>query len=151
MTGRLSTVLVGMAVMVSAAPARAQVPAGPHFIFTVPVRLANLPPEVQTYGVSCAVRAVRFGPVLGAGVIRGGVVGTALGSVNADVVVTVTANPLADPALATEYSCEVGLMGSPPPGSASGGLFTWLDFGNTRFPLAPTAPFAQAVRGLIPR
>lgn len=151
MTGRFAAVLVGMAVLVSAAPARAQVPTGPHFTFTVPVRLANLPPEVQTYSVSCAVRAVRFGPILGSGRTSGGVAGTALGSVNADVVVTVTADPLKDPALATEYNCSVGLIGVPPPGSAPGGLFVYLDFSNTRFPLAPAAPFAQTVQGLIPR
>lgn len=75
----------------------------------------------------------------------------ALGSLNADVVVTVTVDALKDPATATEYDCSVSLSGVTPPVSPSSRQTVYLDFGNTRFPLAAGAPFMQTVHALIPR
>ncbi len=150
MTHRLSAVLLGVMAMVSATPTRAQVPAGPHFTFTVPVRLTNLPPEVQQYLVSCAVRAGPAAPIMGGGASLGAISG---GSLNADVVVNVTANALADPALATYYQCEVALSGPKPPGSPPGGdlIIQYLGPSLTRFPLLAGAPFRQLTAGAIPR
>ena len=82
-----------------------------------------------------------------------GITGAAIsgGSVTADVAVNVSANTLVDPAVATEHSCSVGLNGVAPVGSAPGPLITYLEFGNTRFPLAPGAVFRQVTAGPIPR
>jgi len=157
MTARPSAVLLGIAVMMLATPTRAQLPAGPHFTFTVPVRLVNLPPEIQQYSVVCSVAAVPPGATwargvdLGGGIARGGIEGTPLVSLTADLVVNVTANPLADPALATMYSCSLSLFGVAPPGSPPGRSITYLEFGNVRFPRAPGAVFRQTTTGSIPR
>lgn len=148
MTRRLTGVLLVAGAMASAAPARAQVPAGPHFTFTVPVRLVNLPPEIQRYSVICMVSAGPRTATLGSGIAGAAVSG---GSLIADVVVNVTANTLADPALATEYSCSVALYGVAPAGSPPGPTITYLEYGNTRFPLAPGAAFRQTITGPIPR
>jgi hypothetical protein len=145
----LAAVLSGIGALACATPSGAQVPAtGPHFTFTVPLRLVNLPPEIQRYDVMCMVNTGPRTPAVGGGITRAVVSG---GSVTTDVVVNVSANTLADPALATDYSCSVALIGVAPAGSAPGPLITYLDFGNTRFPLAPGAVFRQVTSGPIPR
>lgn len=149
MSRRLTAVLLSIGAMAFATPSVAQVPAtGPHFTFTVPLRLVNLPSEIQRYNVLCLVNSGGRTPALGSGITGAAISG---GTVTADVVVNVTANTLADPAQATEYSCSVALHGVAPAGSAPGPTITYLDYGNTRFPLAPGALFRQVTAGPIPR
>lgn len=146
MIRRVTAVLLSLGALTAPAAVQAQTP---HFIFTVPVRLFKLPPEIRSYSVICMITAGPRTPILGSGgkeaVVTGGVV-------NTDVVVNVSANTLVDPALAGYYTCSVGLLGVPPAGSAPGPTtMMYLEYGNTRFPLAPGAPFRQTTEGPIPR
>ena len=154
MTRRRTAALVGVVAISFVAPARAQLPPGPHFTFTVPVRLVNLPPEIQRYSVVCAVTGAPGTGIMARGeTIQRGSEGVAIagGSLNTDVVVNVTVtNPLLDPGTATDYVCNLFLMGVAPPGSPPSGSITWLDDSNTRFPLDSRAPFRKSFRGPIP-
>ncbi|MCX5762083.1 MAG: hypothetical protein NTW72_11395 [Gemmatimonadetes bacterium] len=154
MTGRLTAALMGLAALTMATPTRAQTPAGPHFTFTVPVRITNLPPEIQRYSVQCAVfptggtlmaTGQAPAPSAEAPPLRGGLV--------ADVVVQVTVtNPLLDPALATEYSCSLFLYGVAPGSPLTAASSTvYMDNANTRFPLAAGALIKKSATGPIPR
>lgn len=149
MTCKLTAVLLGVVALVSAAMTHAQLPPGPHFTFTVPLRLANLPPEILRHGVFCSVMAEPGSGIMASGetVQRG--VFISGGAVNTEVVVNVTVtDPLRDPARAITYLCKVELYGTNPTGGPS---VVYLDDSNTRFPLAPGAPFKRETRVPIPR
>jgi hypothetical protein len=148
MTRIVTTLLLSLGVLAVAAPSQAQTPS-PQFTFTVPVRLYKLPPEIRSYSVTCMLRAGRNTAVLGAGGTD--LVAVSGGTVNTDVVVNANTNTLVDPASVGYYSCSVGLFGVAPAGSAPGPTITYLEYGNTRFPLASGAPFRQTTEGPISR
>lgn len=146
MIRKITAVLLSIGALTAPAAVQAQ---SPQFIFTVPVRLFKLPPEIQRFSVTCMVTAGPRTAVLGDGITEGVVTG---GVVNTDVVVNVSARTLVDPALAGYYTCSVGLRGVPPAGAAPGPTtMMYLEYGNTRFPLAPGAPFRQTTEGPLPR
>lgn len=151
MTSGITAVLIGVLFIFSGIPAHAV----PHFTFTVPLRLANLPPEVMRYSVACAVTAGPGSGIMARGeTIQRGIEGVPIsgGSLNTEVVVNVTVtNPLTDPGLASEYMCSLFLYGVAPPGSPPSPSITYIDDTNTRFPLTPGAPYKQRLRGSIPR
>lgn len=83
------------------------------FTITVPVALANLPPDSRTGHMSCQVRT---SPV---GAPRSGTVGSGRGfsnftisggAYNGDVTVAVNADPGVDPATVTHYSCGLSFV-----------------------------------------
>ena len=125
-TRRLAAVLLGVVVMVPTTMTRAQTPPGPHFTFTVPLQLSNLPPEIDSYSIGCSVFP-SGGILLGTARTRGTISG---GAVNTEVVVSVTANPVSDPALASEYSCSLHLDGA---------RQSYMNDSVNRIPLAPGA------------
>jgi len=146
MKRKLTAALLGVLAMVSATVTNAQLPPGPHFTFTVPLQLANLPPEISRYAISCSV---------GAGSDLTMATGTTIaaisrGAVHADVAVNVTVttarNPFAHPANATNYACELLLDN----GNDVTNL-RYLLLGTANFPLAPGAPYRSLLRGTIPR
>lgn len=147
MKRKVTAVLLGVATMVFATMTHAELPPGPHFTFTVPVRLANLPPEIGQYAVNCSVGTARS-LTMATGTTFADISG---GSLNADVVVNVTVttarDPFAHPANATNYSCNVVLT------SARGAphLQYLPDNGAPNFPLASGAPFKFWARGTLPR
>jgi hypothetical protein len=115
---------------------------GPHFTFTVPISLTNLPPEINRLRVSCAVSRTGEG-------IKGRAEATRTvsgGAFSGDVAVPITLAAPNNPALVDNYSCSVHLSGA-----IEGRPYDFLDDSNTRFPLAPGAPFRQASRGALPR
>lgn len=121
-------------------------PPGPHFIITVPVRLANLPPEITGYRVGCAVTESPTGTpgIVARGEVTGDIKG---GAVNTDVVVNLTVtNALRDPGRVTDYQCSLHLYGPNP--SGSGGL-VYMDGANVRMPLAPGAPVKRSAYGRV--
>ncbi len=154
MTCKLTALLAGIGALAFAAPTHAQLPPGPHFTFTVPVRLDKLPPEILRYSVSCAVLSPGSSGIMARGetnVRLGEGVPITGGSLNTDVVVPVTVtDPLADPSLATEYICSLYLMGVAPPGGPPSASITYLDDSNTRFPVVAGRLFRQSYRGTLP-
>ena len=153
----LMKALLGASVMVSATPVYAQVPpAGPHFTFTVPLRLFNLPPEITGYHVGCSVIGGPGTPTIMA---RGEVdrrgwgptptVAITGGTLSADVVVALTVtDAFRDPALATSYYCAMTLTGSPPPRTLVG--LNYMTTAGTSFPTAPGTLVRQGIIGAIP-
>lgn len=157
MTRVLTVVLLSVGALMSATAAHAQVPAaGPHFTFTVPLRLFNLPPEITGYIVSCTVSGGPGAPTIMA---RGEVdrrgwgvsptVAITGGTLTADVVVPVTVtDAFRDPALATSYFCDMKLTGSPAPRSTVG--LTYMTSAGTNFPTAAGTLVRQGIMGTIP-
>ncbi len=153
----LKGVLLSVGAMLAAAPARAQVPsAGPHFTFTVPLRLFNLPPEITGYHVACTVSGGPGTPtIMGRGEVDRRGWGTSPtiaitgGTLTADVVVPVTVtDAFRDPALATTYGCYLTLTGSPPPRTVVG--LNYMTSAGTSFPTAPGTLVRQGTIGTIP-
>ncbi len=146
-TRRLAAALLGVVVMGSASTARAQLPAGPHFTFTVPLQLTNLAPEITMYEMRCSVGTARS-LTMASGSTTGDIVG---GAVNTNVVVTVTVttarDPFAHPANATNYACNVVLSN----GRSVPYMQYLPDNLSANFPLAPGATFLPWARGTIPR
>lgn len=146
MTGSKSkiAVLLGALGLVAVMSAGADGPAGPHFTFTVPLQLANLPPEIRQYEVQCAV-STASGPewYIVSGNTRRDIVG---GAVNTEVVVPVTVGRFQDPGRAVEYSCHLFLHGV-----LEGTSWVFMDDAHTVFPLAAGAPSRRYVRGTLPR
>jgi hypothetical protein len=153
----LMKALLGASIMAAASPGHAQVaPAGPHFTFTVPLRLFNLPPEITGYVVSCSVSGGPGTPTIMA---RGEVdrrgwgptptVAITGGTLSTDVVVPVTVtDAFRDPALATSYGCYLTLTGSPPPRTVVG--LNYMTSAGTSFPTAPGTLVRQGTIGAIP-
>lgn len=146
-TRRFAAALLGVVVMGSASTAHAQLPPGPHFTFTVPLQLANLPPEITTYEMSCSVGTLRS-LLMATGFTIDTIIG---GAVNTNVVVNVTVTNARDfsahPANATHYACNLVLSNG-----RSVPYRQYLPTGGTAlFPLSPTAAFMPWARGTIPR
>lgn len=147
-TRRLTAVFLGVIAMLAAGVTYAALPPGPHFTFTVPLRLTNLAPEIGGYTVSCIVGTAR-NPGMGIGYTSGPISG---GRFDANVVVNVTVttarDPSAHPANATEFKCHVVL-------SSASGVVPHLQYlpdnHAAHFPLAPGAGFVPWVRGTLPR
>ena len=147
MTHKFTAALLGVVAMVSATMTHAQLPPRPHFVFTVPVRLVNLPPEINYYAVFCNV--YKASDVMtamsstGTDTIMRPISG---GAVNAEIVVNASIrtarDPLDHPAIATNYKCFVVLWGPDRP---------FMRYDHTAdFPLSFGAPFIPVVSGPIP-
>lgn len=116
--------------------------AGPHFTFTVPLELNNLPPEINEYSVRCTV-------IAGVGLLARGETRGAIssGRFRGDVVVNVTVpEPARNPSDATAYKCGLHLSGVNDlnvSATVPSNRFSYMDDSFTRFPLAPGAPLRK--------
>jgi len=86
----------------------------PNFTFTVPVRVANLPPDSRTGLVSCSLHTGPIG-TRGAGGTVGfgngfGTFAISGGAYEGEVTVTANAIPGVDPATITHYSCGLSFV-----------------------------------------
>lgn len=142
----LTTVFLGLVMLFSPPLTHAELPPGPHFTFTVPVHLANLPPEISQYTVTCSVGTARS-LTMASGSVHNPITG---GAVNTEVAVNVTVDtrrdPFAHPANATNYRCNLKLDN----GSTIPYLQYLPDSGVANFPLASGAPFIYWAMGTIP-
>lgn len=144
--------------------ANESLPPGPHFIFTVPVALKNLPPEIDHYVVDCEVR-VAFGNStqrVGGGRTSVAIPGAG-GTRSVDVANEVTVGVFVDganvfpPTFATlravrSYACRLSLEAT-----AFGRTTTYLVRadgasapGQPTLPLAPGVPAVGSVSGELP-
>jgi hypothetical protein len=114
---------------------------GPHFTLTVPLALNNLPPEVNSYQVSCSV--LQGLTMKGSSQTSGPISG---GNFSGNVVVAVTVPPANNPALVDSYICSLHLNGT-----LAGRSYTFMDDSNTRFPLAAGAILRKFVESPFPR
>jgi len=152
-TLKLTAVLLGVVVMVSATMTHAQLPPGPHFTFTVPLVLNNLPTEIREYIVSCSV-GTAGDLTMASGSTYATISG---GRVDTSVVVNVTLTArggLAHPADATNYACDLTLSNGSNSVPGDGGVprQLYLSSGSTaRFTLASGATYRPWARGTIPR
>lgn len=161
MTHRLTAVLLGVVAMVSATMTRAQLPPRPnveaartipfppepHFAFTVPLRLVNLPLGNLAYRVVCMVYDAS-GTQMARSINQ---IDFSGGAVDTDVVVNVsvrrdTVGSLRHPANATNYKCLLVLF-------AGGAQLLYEDhtINPVNLSLSFGAPFIPVVSGPIPR
>ncbi|MFA6986062.1 MAG: hypothetical protein WC213_07635 [Arenimonas sp.] len=146
MTRKLTAALLGAVLMVSATAASAQrLPPEPHFAFTVPLRLVNLPPGDLTYRVVCMVYDAG-GDQMARGIKQADFSG---GAVDTEVVVNVSVRVdgyIAPPSEATSYECLLVLF-------AGGSQLLYEDHTVNPVNLALSfgAPFIPVVSGSIPR
>jgi hypothetical protein len=135
---RLQTLLVAGLIALVAQRAGAS-----DFSITIPVRLSNLPPNVQRLSIGCGVYEYRPGiarvigqkspPVL---------VEMSGGGYSGNVVVSINAAPGQDPANATDYQCSAYFIASDPAGTVGGvPIFYFQTAASPTFPLAAGAPF----------
>ena len=122
------------------------------FIFTVPVRLSNLMRDVSSGYVICMVYAPA--PQAGAPDVRIGVgsqrfqIDQSSGNFSQNLVVKFDAGQGFDPSTATSYACQLELM--------AGAERQWVPSqGDSRTPPwarpKPGTPFANPIRGIVPR
>ena len=121
------------------------------FTFTVPVELANLPPDSRQGVVGCSLRT---SPV---GTPRSGTVGVGNGNgfftisggaYRGEVTVVANANPGVDPATVTHYTC--GLSFTATLRGRDQSFAYWLTAApGPALPLAPGTPFTPRVDGAI--
>lgn len=115
----------------------------PHFTFTVPLALSNLPPEVNGYRVTCVVTQSGAGGIAGRGETSGPISG---GGFSGEAVVPVAVAAPGNPGLVDEYYCSLHLTGT-----LDGRRHNFMDDSYTRFPLTAGAPFRQRASGPLPR
>jgi len=114
----------------------------PPFTLVVPLQLNNLPAEVTTYRVSCAVTGSPAVGMLGNNSVSGNIVG---GAINTELRIPIALGPFADPNTAEEYSCSLHLSGT-----LDGRSVVFMSDTSTRLPLAPGAPANRRVVGRVP-
>lgn len=119
-----------------------------NFTFTVPVEVANLPPDSRQGIVDCSLHTspIRLGtsPVgVGSGF---GTFTISGGAYRGEVTVAANANPGVDPATVTHYSC--GLAFNATLRGSDHQFAYWLGSHST-LPVAPGAPFNPRVEGAI--
>ena len=130
-------------------------PPGPHFIFTVPVTLLSLPPEVDQYEVSCDVFVKGYRPSVGHGSAVGAIPNAGSKSSGVDfrteatVGVVVTKGDMVTLDSVGKCQCHLYLRGT-----AYGVTTTYLadakaglpyQEGESGFPLAPGASFIRMI------
>ena len=144
-------------------------PPGPHFIFTVPVTLHGLPPEVNQYEVSCDVFVRGYQPSVGHGSAVGAIPDAGSKSSGVDfkteatVGVVVTKGDMVTLGSVEKCQCRLYLRGT-----AYGATTNYLSDANTNvqlyatashplqqgeagFPLTPGASFIRIINVDIPR
>jgi hypothetical protein len=137
-----SLVFATFALSVACGAARAT-----DFTFTVPVTLANLPPDSRMGSVSCSLHTspARPGAVgVGSGFGMFNLLG---GAYSGEVTVTANADSGVDPATVTHYSC--GLAFNATLRGRDQQFSYWLTSPRSTLPVAPGAAFNPRVDGAI--
>jgi hypothetical protein len=117
------------------------------FTFTVPVALANLPPDSRMGSVSCSLHTSPARPgAVGVGNGSGSFI-IAAGAYRGEVMVSADANSGVDPATVTHYSC--GLAFNATLRGSDHQFSYWLTSPRSTLPVAPGAPFSPNVSGAI--